>query len=120
MSSPTSSTQTDDATVCWELSVDGERYCYATTPDESATALDMVILMFLDETKTDSWDDVGRFAAIARDYSTLGPREIAGILGIDLLRVVSAPDPSDPPWTFSDPRGGDVATLRTWTENNAC
>lgn len=70
--------------------------------------------MFLDDTDVASWNHVDIFAAIAREYSSLAPREIAGVTGIDIVQVLSARDPGDPPWTLSNPRNDGEITLRTW------
>jgi len=43
----------------------------------------MVLLSFLDDIAVDSRGDVNTFAAIAREYSTLTPREITGVTGLD-------------------------------------
>lgn len=70
--------------------------------------------MFLDDIDVESWNHVDIFAAIAREYSTLNPREIAGVTGLDIVQVLSARDPGDPPWTLSNPRSDREITLRTW------
>ena len=70
--------------------------------------------MFLDDIDVESWNHVDIFAAVAREYSTLTPREIAGVTGLDLVEVLSARDPGNPPWTLSNPRGCGEITLRTW------
>jgi hypothetical protein len=77
----------------------------------------MVLLTFLDDVEVESWDDIDAFVAIAREYSTLTMREIAGVTGFDTMHVATVSEPSDPPWTLSNPRDDGDITLRTWEED---
>lgn len=114
-SNPSPSWTSEDTSVCWELATENTpRQCFASSPNSSAAVLDTVLLMFLDDTDVASWDHVDTFAAIAREYSTLAPREIAGVAGIGIMQVLSPRDPGNPPWTLSNPRNDGEMTLRTW------
>ena len=114
-SNPSSSGASEDTSVCWELVTENTpRRCFASSPNSSAAALDMVLLMFLDDIDVASWNHVDIFAVVAREYSTLTPREIAGVTGLDIVQVLSARNPGNPPWTLSDPRSDGKITLRSW------
>jgi len=101
--------------VTWEISSTEVLTSNRGDPESSfATA----ILMFLDECKTDDWDDEATFAAIARDYSDLNPEQIAGVFGLEPGYVTKIPPASDPPWTLSNPRGSGLSKIRihSWEE----
>lgn len=99
--------------VCWELSYE---HGYAAAPDESQSALGMVVLMLLRDNRTDNWDDRDKFAAIVRDHADLKIPEIAGLLGMSPMEVHQVPSVDDPPWTLTHPEEERRIHLRRWTE----
>jgi hypothetical protein len=91
---------------------------FASAPTDSESALGMVLLMLVDENRTDEWDDSQKCAAIARDHSDLSVREIAGLLGMSVMEVHQTSAVDGPPWTLTHPEEERRVTLRRWTEES--
>ncbi len=84
---------------------------------EPDSTLALALTLFLEKLETDDWSDRLKFAGIARDYTNLGIREVAGLLGVHPIAVREAPPASDPPWVLQHPNEHSTIRIRTWTEN---
>ena len=93
----------------WELMYE---HGFASAPDDSESALGMVLLMLLDKTRTDEWEDRQKYAAIARDHSDLNVPEIAGLLGMSAMEVHQVAAVDGPPWTLTHPEENRQVRLR--------
>ncbi|WP_154021002.1 hypothetical protein [Haloarcula sp. CBA1127] len=95
--------------MSWELTYERG---FASAPDDSESALGMVLLMLLDTNRTDEWEDRRKCAAIARDHSDLNVPEIAGLLGMEPMGVHHASAVGEPPWTLTHPEENRRVRLR--------
>lgn len=116
-SQPSAGANSDDSTrFHCEFTIDGSRKSYCHSSDSYTSAFDTAALGFLNELPTAEWDDVYRFAALLRDYSSLTDREIAGLLGIRIEEVSQHDEHSDPPWTLSHPVRDVPVRIRLWKD----
>lgn len=82
----------------------------SSTATDSPKLLGDLISMWTRDRHLHDWEDRGRMAQVAVEYSDLDAVEIWAIFGTD---VEALPSISPPPWSFSHPSKDGTITLRS-------